>query len=167
MNRKSTSGYLTSLSKDHVNFDSKKGLQRDTKWNTNILSWNSKLQTTIALSTCEAKYYALKEAINEIIYLSGFLSFISRNTGIKGEYKLTILIDNEGAMKLAENPEFHKRTKHIDILFYYIREVVSTKRVSLVHVPTKFQIADFLTKNLANQSLTSLLEIAHVIEITG
>ena len=62
-------GYLISLSKDYYNFNSKKGKERDTKWNTNVLSQNSKLQNSIALSTCEAEYYALKEVINELIYL--------------------------------------------------------------------------------------------------
>ncbi len=74
VSRKSTTGYLTSLSKDHYDFNSKEGKSRHTKWNTNLISWNSKLQTSIALSTYEAEYYALKEVINELVYLSGFIN---------------------------------------------------------------------------------------------
>jgi hypothetical protein len=166
VNRKSTTGYITSLSKDHYEFDSKRGKTRQTKWNTNIISWNSKLQTSIAQSTCEAEYYALKEVINEIVYLTGFITWISKTAlNNNKDYKPTILIDNEGARKLAENPEFHKRTKHIDIMYHYIREVVSTKKVSLVHIPSKYEIADILTKNLAREAHEDLKEMANVRKI--
>ena len=83
----------------------------------------------------------------------------------KIDYKPTILIDNEAVRKLAENPEFHKRTKHIDIMYHYIRDVVSTKKVSLIHIPTKYEIADILTKNLAQESHNNLKEMANVVRI--
>ena len=167
VNRKSTTGYLTSLSKDHYNFDSKKGKTRETKWNTNIISWNSKLQSSIALSTCEAEYYALKEVINELIYLTGFITWIRNKLSIKENKIPTILIDNEAARKLAENPEFHKRTKHIDIMYHYIREVVSSKKVSLAHISTTYEMADFLTKNLADDRFSDLKTMANIRRIEG
>jgi hypothetical protein len=153
------------LSKDHLNFDSKKRI-RETKWNTNIISWNSKLQNSIAQSTCEAEYYALREVINEIIYLTGFINWIKDKLLIKEENKIpTILIDNEAARKLAENPEFHKKTKHIDLMYHYTREVVSTKKVSLVHISTTYEIADFLTKNLAYDRFSELKSMANILKI--
>ena len=53
-------------------------------------------------------------------------------------------------MKLAENPEFHKKSKHIDIIYHFIREAVAEKRVQIIYIPTKEQIADGLTKCLNN-----------------
>jgi hypothetical protein len=58
-----------------------------------------------------------------------------------------ILVDNEGAKKLAENPEFHKRSKHIDIIYHFTRDAIQNNLIKLVPIPSKDNIADILTKN--------------------
>ena len=109
-NRRSTTGYLFTLG---------------TK---NLLSWNSTLQKTVALSTTEAEYMALKEASREAIYLNNLLQSTISLLRLNIPTKIPVtLIDNQSALKLSENPEFHKRTKHIDIAYHFIREVINNK----------------------------------------
>jgi hypothetical protein len=103
--RKSTSGYIYIL-------------------NNNIISWNSVQQKTITLSSCEAEYIAFKDAIKENIYLFNIIKTIENDLKLK-IFNLNIPIifsDSESGIKLAENPEFHKRTKYIDIQYYFIRQ---------------------------------------------
>lgn len=71
-----------------------------------------------------------------------------------GNDNLSVIIyeDNQSAIKVCKNPEFHKRLKHVDIRFHFIRSKVSDKTVILKYIPTKMQLADFFTKPL---SLTS------------
>jgi hypothetical protein len=74
-------------------------------------------------------------------------------------------VDNKAAIKLAENPEFHKRTKHIDIQYHYIRDQVKQERVDVQYVPTKLQLADFLTKNVRREIFEDLKNLANLREI--
>ena len=96
-------------------------------YNNNLISWNSTLQKTVALSSCEAEYMALKEASKENIYLNNTISFLTNKLQLISDSNNTpiILVDNQGSLKLAENPEFHKRTKHIDIIYHFIRECIN------------------------------------------
>jgi Reverse transcriptase (RNA-dependent DNA polymerase)/gag-polypeptide of LTR copia-type/Integrase core domain/GAG-pre-integrase domain len=135
--RKSTSGYIYFI-------------------NNNIISWNSTLQKTTALSSCEAEYMAYKDAIKEVIYLSNLKSYFdifnnnynnTNNTNTNIPY---LFSDSESAIKLANNPEFHKRSKHIDITYHFIRDVVVNNKVRLEYINTKRQIADGFTKGLDN-----------------
>jgi hypothetical protein len=96
--RRSTSGYIFQL-------------------NNNIISYNSTQQKTVALSSTEAEYMALKDFYKEAIYLDNSIKYLKDNLKISLiNYKVPILFtDNQSAQKLAENPEFHKRSKYIDI----------------------------------------------------
>ena len=149
--RKSTTSYIFSLSRDLAT--------------NNIVSWNSMLQKSVALSTCEAEYIAIKEAIREAIYLANLFNYLNDRLGLGyTPSKPTILVDNKAAIKLAENPEFHKRTKHIDIQYHYIRDQVKQKRVDVQYVPTKLQLADFLTKNVRREIFEDLKNLANLRE---
>jgi hypothetical protein len=136
-NRKSTSGYLFSLG---------------SIYNINPVSWNSLLQKTVALSSCEAEYMALKEAIKEGIYLNNAFQWLNSalNLGYSTEPP-TVLIDNQAAKILSENPEFHKRSKHIDIIYHFNREAVKDNKIKLLYIKSKEQLADILTKYLEKQ----------------
>lgn len=94
---------------------------------------------------------ALREATKEAIYLYNMLSSIKEllkgNTGIITD-KIPILEDNNGAKKLSENPEFHKRTKHIDIAYHFTREAIENQYIQVCRVATKQQLADSLTKTV-------------------
>jgi len=97
-------------------------------------TWGSKKQRRIALSSTEAEYTTLSDAAREGIYLSRFLSEVG--------------LPNQGAGKLAANPTFHSRTKHMDIKCHFIRKAISEHRIDLLYTPTEDMIADILTKAL-------------------
>ena len=81
------------------------------------VSWASKRQSVVAQSSCEAEYYALNSAAREAAWIRNFMEEIGRP--IDGPVELAY--DNEGSCKLAYNPEYHQRTKHISVAHHYIR----------------------------------------------
>lgn len=115
----------------------------------NPLNWNTKLQKTVACSSLEAEYMALKAATQESLYLLYALSWLQSNklVNLTNSY-VTILTDNMGAKQLAENPAHHERTKHIDIAYHFIRNQVALETIKVVHIPDKLQLADPLTKGV-------------------
>jgi hypothetical protein len=127
-------------------------------YNNNIISWNSTLQKTVALSSCEAEYMALKEATKESIYLTSVITYINTKLQLYNTSNIpTILVDNKGSLKLAENPEFHKRTKHIDIIYHFIRECIRDNKLKVGYIPTLEQLADGFTKGLDNNKQQNLI----------
>lgn len=110
-----------------------------------LVSWNSKLQPTVALSSAEAEYMAVCAAVQEAIHLRQLL----KDLGFKQDQATVIFEDNQGCIALSENPVFHKRTKHIDIKYHFVRERVASGEIELRYVATEHQLADLLTKGLA------------------
>lgn len=126
--RRSTSGYLFSVG-------------------SAVVSWSSKLQPTVALSTCEAEYIGQSNAAKEAIWLRRLLDEIRPED--MDEPKATIIFcDNQGAIALAKNPQFHSRMKHVEIQHNFVREKVSDGAIQLEYVNTESQVADGLTKAL-------------------
>lgn len=114
--------------------------------NRGATSWASKKQTSIALSTTEAKYMGMTQAVKEILWLRVLLDKIG---GFKHIPPMSTLNeDNQGAIALAHNPEYHARTKHIDIQYHFIRELVTTEKIYLQFCPSTDMIADIITKAL-------------------
>jgi hypothetical protein len=113
--------------------------------NGGCISWRSKKQRTVALSSTEAEYMALSEATQEAVWLKAFVTELGEDTG----GALTVYEDNQGAIALAKNPEFHKRTKHIDIRYHFVREKVEDGQVVLEYCPTQDMLADLMTKPIA------------------
>ena len=107
------------------------------------VSWLSKRQATVALSTAEAEYMSLTSAVQEAVWMRRLLQAL----GVKLE-SLVIYEDNQGSIKMAHNPVLHSQTKHIDIRYHYIRETVAEGTVMLQYCPTKDMVADILTKPL-------------------
>lgn len=75
----------------------------------NLVTWNSECQKSVALSTTEAEYMASCSAARELVWLRRIISELTGK-----EIKSMLFVDNQAAVRLAKNPEFHKRTKHID-----------------------------------------------------
>jgi hypothetical protein len=122
------------------------------------ISWNSKLQRTVALSSCEAEYMAIKEAIKEQQYIKAILSELAPIFTAKTAIEcLDIYTDSNSAIELAKNPIYHARTKHIDIQYHYIRECIQKGVSKLIWVPTKGQLADGLTKAISNDKWTQFI----------
>lgn len=111
------------------------------------VSWRSKKQACVALSTAEAEYVALAAATQEAVWLRQFnqdiLDFPSPC--------VTLYEDNQSAIAIAKNPQFHGRTKHIDIKFHYVREEVDKGTINLVFCPTDKMVVDVLTKGISNE----------------
>ena len=108
------------------------------------VSWQSKRQRTIAQSTVEAEYMAAASATKEAIWLRSLLNGI----GYAPSGPTVIRVDNEGAIKLAENPRHHELTKHIAVRYHLIRQHIAEGTITLTHIPTALQAADCFTKGL-------------------
>ena len=110
-----------------------------------VVSWCSKKQRTIALSSTEAEYMAATMATQECIWLKRLIQDVTT----KMEFPIPIHCDNESAIKLAGNPIFHARTKHIEVHYHFVREKVLNEEIKLQKVSSKDQVADIFTKALA------------------
>ena len=119
------------------------------KLNGGLISWKSKKQNTIALSSCEAEYMGLTLAIQEGL----FLIQLMKDMDTSGEYDyFTLYGDNQGSLALAKNPVKHHRSKHIDVRYHFIRDHIKKGTVDLHYVPTSDNQADVFTKALAKVS---------------
>ena len=128
--RRSTSGYLFNLG-------------------SAAISWSSKRQATVSLSSCEAEYMGETQATKEAMWLRRLMEELICDE-IK---KPTILLaDNQGAIALAKNASQHGRTKHIDIQQHFVREKQSEGYIDVQFIPTKDELADGLTKPLAGEA---------------
>jgi hypothetical protein len=108
------------------------------------VSWLSKKQPVVALSTSEAEYVALSMATQEATWLRRLLSELNA-----GDVKPTLIYeDNQGAIAIAKNPVAHSKMKHIDVKYHYVREAIQNKIVTLEYCPTEDMLADLLTKPL-------------------
>ena len=108
------------------------------------ISWNSKKQRTVALSSTEAEYMASTHSTKEALWLRSAL----RELGLLKDGPTLIHGDNQGAIALGKNPEHHQRTKHIDIQYHFVREQIAAKNIVFNYIPTTLMLADILTKPL-------------------
>ncbi|GJX06108.1 hypothetical protein Tco_0194040 [Tanacetum coccineum] len=117
------------------------------------VSWQSRLQKCVAMSTTEAEYMAATEACKELLWLKRFL----QELGFK-QQRYAVLCDNKSAIHLAKNSMFHKRTKHIDIRYHWIRDAIEDGMFELNKVHTDDNASDMLTKAVAREKLKSCEE---------
>lgn len=108
------------------------------------ISWMSRKQKSVALSTTEAEYIIASMAFCEAIWLRKLFSELFGFT----LDTTVILCDNQSGIHLLENPIFHDRSKHIDINYHYIRDMVQQGAIRLQHISTDEQVANILTKLL-------------------
>ena len=137
--RRSTTGYIVKLAGSPV-------------------SWSSRRQRTVAMSTCEAEYVAGYKAAQEIIWIQNMINDL-RIEALEVT-STPLLIDNNAALKLTRNPELHDRTKHIELKYHFLREMTLSGRINAQRVSTKDNQADLLTKPLprnAHENLTRAL----------
>eukprot|EP00253_Pinus_taeda_P009934 PITA_09934 len=122
---KSTAGYVFSLGSSAV-------------------TWTSKKQQAVALSSTEAEYREAVKASCEAVWLRHMLV----DMHVSQTVPTSLFCDNQGVFKLAKNPVFHERTKHVETHCHYIRQLVEDRSVQLRYVPTTEQPADIFTKPL-------------------
>ena len=114
------------------------------KLGSSTVSWRSKRQSVVALSSTEAEYIALSMASQEAIWIRNLLESMN----FKQEDATILFEDNQGSIALAKNPKDHSRAKHIDIKYHFVRHAVEEKNIQLVYCPTENMMADILTKGL-------------------
>lgn len=114
------------------------------KLNGDPISWASKKQRTVALSTCEAELYAKAAAIQEILWVRGLM----KELGLNLQTGSTVHGDNQSAISVAKNGIRSDRTKHVDVKYHFVTESVENGEVVLKWVSTREQQADIFTKAL-------------------
>ena len=132
ISRKSVTGYIIKLAGGPV-------------------SWVSRKQKTVALSSTEAEYMSLSDTSRQIIWIESLFHEIGMFLK-----NIQLGVDNQGAIFLASNPAQEHRSKHIDIRYHYVRGCIEEGKVELVYIPTNEQLADILTKNLSFDKFAQL-----------
>lgn len=115
------------------------------KLNGDPISWSSKKQRVVALSTCEAELYAESAAIQEVLWLRGLMEEL----GLHTQTGSTVFGDNQSTIAVSTNGVKGERTKHVDVKYHFVTETVERGEVKLRWVPTQQQQADIFTKALA------------------
>ncbi|GJS82562.1 retrovirus-related pol polyprotein from transposon TNT 1-94 [Tanacetum coccineum] len=115
-------------------------------------NWKATLQHVVALSTTEAEYMALTEAIKESIWLKGLLIKLGVNLR-----SVVVNYDSQSVIHLSRNAMFHKRTKHINVRYHFIKKIVESKEIGVAKIGTKDNAADAITKVVPGCRLKVLL----------
>ena len=126
------------------------------------VSWLSQKHKSVALSTTEAEFMAASKAAKEVIWLPRLLSEITTLTETP-----VLKIDNLSAVKLVKNLTFHRRSKHIEVRHFFVREKFDEGRLTVEHIPGVEQVADILTKPLNKSRFQMLRDILGVKCISG
>lgn len=109
------------------------------------ISWCSRKQPVVALSSTEAEYIAAADCVKELLFLKTLLEELVGET-----VKIKLMMDNQSAMTLIKNGQFNRRSKHIDVRFHFINEKVKEGLIKIEYLATEEMIADILTKPLNN-----------------
>jgi hypothetical protein len=128
IDRKSTSGYIFKMS------------------NAAII-WSSKKQNIVTISSTEAEYVALTSAVSEALWLRNFIHEVQNKF-----IKMKIFCDNMSTIRMSDNEAYRPRTKHIDVRFHFIREVIKNGEVDIKYVESRKNVADVLTKELSKEA---------------
>ena len=116
------------------------------------ISWKSRLQPIVALSSTEAEYITVTVAAQEGIWLCRVMGEL----GFEQVGATDLAVDNEGAITLSENPQAHLRTKHIWLRYHFIQQYVQEGVIKPYYVSTHKNIADIFTKNLLKDKFLEL-----------
>jgi hypothetical protein len=113
------------------------------------ISWSSKKQNSVATSSAESEYISMATNVKQGQWMGQVLRDMSMGEFVgETERKVKLYGDNQGAIALTKNPHLHERSKHIDICYHFIRDLVEKGFVEVEYVPTVEMVADGLTKPL-------------------
>ncbi len=126
------------------------------------ISWRAKMQSTVALSSTEAEYISLSAGICEVMWLLELF----KELGIE-KRTVTLMEDNQSAMKLAELERIDDRSKHFDIKYRHVRDTVRSGLVNLKYIKTEDQLADMMTKGLPKVKFHTLISRLGLVKIEG
>ena len=123
------------------------------------MSWSSKKQNCVALSTTEAKNVAVGACCAQVLWMRQTLHDFGCHFT-----KIPLLCDNESAIKLANNPRSYSRTKHIDIHHHFLRDHKTKGDIEICHVSTEKQLADIFTKTLNESRFCALRSELNILD---
>ena len=139
--------------------------------NNSSISWSSRRQATVSTSTCEAEYIAQAETACEAVWIRDILGELKiLQTVVEEGYpktispSTTIFADNQGAVKLTKNLEYHRKTKHIPIKYHKTRELVADGVVHFEWIPTHEMVADGLTKLLGSSKFKEFVGMLGIVD---
>jgi hypothetical protein len=124
-----------------------------------LVSWSPKKQTSVALSTAEAKYVAAGQCCAQLLWMRQTLRDFGYNLS-----KVPLLCDNESAIRMADNPVEHSRTKHIDIRHHFLRDHQQKGDIEVFHISTENQLVDIFTKPLDEKTFCRLRSELNVLD---
>jgi hypothetical protein len=130
-------------------------------FSNSLVSWHSKKQVSVALSTAEAEYVAAGSCCAQILWIKQQLL----DFNLKLE-RIPIFCDNTSAINLTKNPVLHSRTKHIEIRHHFLRDHVEKGDVVFEHVNTENQLADIFTKPLATEPFFHIRRELGILDIS-
>jgi len=116
------------------------------------ISWQSRQQKSVALSTMEAEYMAACAATQEAMWLRMLL----HDLGMGADEPMALNEDNQSYIAFAKSHGDHRRSKHIDVRYHFVNEKIAEKQIVMKHVATEFQLADMLTKALPPPTFINL-----------
>jgi hypothetical protein len=124
-----------------------------------LVSWISKKQSTVSLSTAEAEYIAIVACCTQVLWMKKTLTDIQ----VEDDDPIPIYCDNTSAISISKNPVMNSKTKHIPMKYHFLREQVVEKNIRVEYVGTKEQVADIFTKPLPQEAFEYLHQRLGVI----
>ena len=112
-----------------------------------LVAWRSKKQKVVSLSSSEAQFYALAEAVKEIPFVIQNLAFL----GVPVETPVTVYVDNIGAIFMSENPSSSSRTRHMSTRYFYVMDLQNDKVIIVKFIGSAENLANIATKNVQVQ----------------
>jgi len=118
----------------------------------NLISWGSRKHPTVSRSSTEAEYKEVANATADVIWIQVLLSEL----GISSLRPPILWCDNIGATYLTANPVFHRRMKHVEVDYHFVRERVASRQLDVRIISSKDQVADTMTKPLAGPAFSKI-----------
>ena len=125
-----------------------------------LVTWKSKKQSTVALSTCEAETNALVDLVKEIKWIQGLLFEMKANECLS--YPVKLYSDSKSAIEISNNAVTHFRTKHFRLFYHFVRDEVSKRNIAIKFVSSEENLADVLTKNVHGVQLINAMQELNV-----
>ena len=130
---------------------------------TGVVSWSSKKQPVVTLSSTETKFIAAASCACQGVWMRRIMEKLVHDQG----RSITIYCDNSSAIKLLRNPVLHGRSKHIDVRFHFLRELIKDGIIELIHCNTKEQLSDVMTKPLKLEIFFKMREKLGMCSLTS